>query len=208
LKIHVEVLKPTQSRVLARLGPLMSARSFYLGGGTALALQLGHRRSADFDWFTGQELKDPLRLATEIRDALPLRVDSTERGTLHATLSRVPVSFIEYRYRLLRPLSESSAPAFRMASLEDIACMKLAAVAQRGSRKDFVDVHALGRRIPLARMLALYSKKYGIRDHAHVLAGLSYFDDAERESMPALLRRGSWEEMKREVRRWVVELAR
>jgi hypothetical protein len=193
-----------QRRVLAKLGPLTEARRYYLAGGTGLALQLGHRRSVDFDWFTETALNDPLRLAREIQDdGVPLRVDQTERGTLHGRVSGVRVSFIEYRYPLLtEPLRLPGVPV-PLASIEDIACMKLSAVTQRGARKDFVDLHAIGQRLRLPEMLRLYQKKFGLRDVGPVLMALTYFDDADRERAPQMLHRTEWTDVKATLRRWV-----
>jgi hypothetical protein len=79
--------------------------------------------------------------------------------------------------------------------------MKLSAVAQRGARKDFVDVFALGRNgLRLREMLRLYQEKYETGDVAHVLAGLSYMDDAEREPMPKMLAPIEWNEVKAALR--------
>ena len=139
-----------------------------------------------------------MRLAAEIEgSAVRLDVDGVERGTLHARCGGVRLSFLEYRYPLLRPLIATPERGLRLASLEDIAAMKLAAIAQRGSRKDFVDLFALGRSMSLEDMMDLYRRKYGVRDVGHVLFALSYFDDADRERMPAMLRRWKWAEVKR-----------
>lgn len=189
--------------MLDRLGRVASERGFYLAGGTALALRLGHRRSADFDWFCAEAVGDVFRLARTLQEAAPLRVEATERGTLHARVFKVRVSFIEYRYPLLRPTTAWRDEGVNLASLEDLASMKLAAIAQRGSRKDFVDVFALGRHISLARALRHFSKKYGTRDVGHVLYALTYFDDAEREPMPRMLRPWEWTDIKREIQRQV-----
>lgn len=82
--------------------------------------------------------------------------------------------------------------------------MKLAAVAQRGARKDFLDVFAMGRQgLGLGRMIALYQEKYRTRDVGHVVAGLCYFDDAEREPMPVTLVPTDWDEVKSVLRSWV-----
>lgn len=204
MKPHLEVLGRAQRRVLAKLGPLADARRFYLAGGTGLALQLGHRRSVDFDWFTEGRLIDPLGLARDIQeDDVALRVDQTERGTLHGRVSGVRVSFIEYRYQLLEePLRLPGAPV-ALASLEDIACMKLSAVTQRGARKDFVDLHAIGQRLRLSEMLRLYQKKFSLRDVGPVLVALTYFDDADRERAPPMLQRVEWTAVKATLRRWV-----
>jgi hypothetical protein len=204
VRLHREVLGRRQLLVLRRLGRFLEASPFYLAGGTGLALHLGHRRSVDFDWFCERPIEQPLRLARQIEDSgLSVDVEDVERGTLHARASGVRLSFLEYRYPLLRPLLTAREPGLRVASLEDIAAMKLAAVAQRGSRKDFVDLFALGRVLTLEQMLDLYRRKYGIRDAGHVLFGLSYFDDADKERMPVMLRRWSWAEIKDAVRGWV-----
>jgi hypothetical protein len=156
VKLHREVLGRSQRSLLPRLAPLARRLGFYLAGGTALALQIGHRRSQDFDWFRGDPIDDPLRLA----------------------------------------------------ALEDIAAMKLAAVAQRGSKKDFVDVFALGRHFGLGEMLAFYRKKYRVEDVGHVLVALAYFDDADRERTPLLLQRQSWPAIKTTIRGWLTGAAR
>jgi len=86
--------------------------------------------------------------------------------------------------------------------------MKLSAIAQRGSRKDFVDLYALGsKHRSLARMLDLYRKKFSIDDIAHVLYGLSYFDDADREPIPNMIWEIDWESMKQAIQEWVREVA-
>jgi hypothetical protein len=131
----------------------------------------------------------------------PVRDRPRREGTLHGRANGVRVSFIEYRYPLLRPPLE--VEGLRLAALEDIAAMKLAAVAQRGSKKDFVDVFALGRRFGLGDMLGFYGKKYGVEDVGHVLVALAYFDDADRERTPTLVQRQSWPAMKDAIRGWL-----
>lgn len=189
------------------LSPLARNHDFYLAGGTGLALQLGHRRSVDFDWFRSQPIDDPLRLAADLKTpSFRLTVDRVEKGTLHASAKRVRVSFLEYSYPQLQPFVEVAG--LRLAAPEDIAAMKLAAVAQRGSKKDFVDIFALGQRFALADMLGFYRAKYGLKDVGHVLVALAYFDDADRERLPTLLRRWEWSTMKAAIRRWVGDATR
>ena len=194
-----------QRRVCRTLGPLMARWGFYLGGGTALALHLGHRRSVDLDWFTEAPIADPLRLAQDVRDeGVAFVTGRVERGTLHGAVSGVRVSLLEYRYPFLkRPIFWADMEC-RVAALEDLACMKLAAVTQRGAKKDFMDIYALGlQRIPLQKMLRLYQQKYAIQDIAHVLYGLVYFQDADKERMPTLLWRAHWRAIKKTIQQWV-----
>src|SRR4030042_2923917 len=121
---HPEILTPTQKRVLKLLGPFTHQQDFYLAGGTALAVHLGHRRSSDFDWFTTERIPDAMSLATSIREkGIPLAVRQVAGGTLNGSVSKIPVSFFEYQYPLLQ--KETLWPEFgcRLASLADIACM-------------------------------------------------------------------------------------
>lgn len=204
-RFHPEILPAAQREALAAVGQLATRYRFHLAGGTAVALQLGHRQSVDLDWFTPVELAEPLGLAERLRSELPgLETTSIAPGTLHARLFGVRCSFLSYRYALLRPTLAWPDFACELASLEDLACMKLAAVAQRGARKDFLDVFAIGReRLSLGVMLNLYREKYGIRDVGHVLASLCYFDDAEREPFPVTQAPIEWGEVKAALRAWV-----
>jgi len=204
---HPEVLSRSQERVLAELGPFLTARGFYLAGGTAVALHLGHRRSVDLDWFTAERLSDPLALAQHLRELpVPFVAEQVAPGTLHGSARRVRLSLLEYRYRLLGYLRPWQGCA-RLASQKDLAAMKIAAVTQRGSKKDFVDIYALASQsFSLRQMLRWYQKKYAIHDVAHVLYSLAYFDDADRERMPTMLWKVKWPTVKENIRSWVHEL--
>ena len=87
--------------------------------------------------------------------------------------------------------------------MDDIACMKLSAIADRGAKKDFVDLYFLGQHFSLEQMLGFYKRKYKVSDIAHLVMSLAYFDDAERQRMPSMIRRVAWKQVKEEVQRWV-----
>jgi hypothetical protein len=95
--LHEEVLPPGQLEVLMRIGPAADARRFYMAGGTALALQLGHRQSVDFDWFRDEPIADPVGLAAELR----VELLTSAPDTLHAASGGVRLSFLTFRYPLL-----------------------------------------------------------------------------------------------------------
>ncbi len=208
MKWHAEVLSASQLKVLARLGPFMSKNGFYLGGGTAVALHLGHRKSIDLDWFREEKIVDAMALAIELKEEVPgFKVVSVSKGTLHASISGVKCSFMEYRYPLLAPVEKMTKCHCDIASLDDLACMKLSAVAQRGSKKDFADVYALcAKHRPLLKLVELYQRKYETEDVAHVLFSLSYFGDAEKGRMPFMLWDTDWKDIKESLRGWLSEI--
>lgn len=209
MKFYDNGLKKKQIEVLKRLSPLMAQRDFYLAGGTALAIYFGHRISVDLDWFSPTPFGDAMILAETIRSAkLDLQIEQTSPGTLHGSISSVRVTFLEYKYPLINQTIIWKDLGCPIASLEDLACMKLSAVAQRGARKDFCDIYALGRKsFSLKQMLNFYNAKFNIQDINHVLYGLSYFDDAEDERMPKMLWDISWVEIKKTIQSWVKQLA-
>ena len=103
MTFHSDVMPVSQRALLRRLGPVATRHNFYLGGGTAVAIHIGHRRSVDLDWFTSDALADPLRLAETLRgDGIDLRTLSVDAGTLHAEADTIRTSFLEYRYPVLQ----------------------------------------------------------------------------------------------------------
>jgi hypothetical protein len=205
---HPEILARRQERVLAQIGPVLSRRGFYLVGGTAVALHLGHRRSVDFDWFTLERF-NPLVVAQELREeGIPFVTDSVATNTLHGLVRGVRVSLIRHNYPLLARL-RAWRGGILVAARADLAAMKLAAVAQRGAKKDFVDIYALGKRSgSLRQMVRWYHKKFAIEDFAHLLRSLAYFDDADRERLPVMLWDMNWRTVKETIRRWLQKATR
>jgi len=194
-----------QREALRSVASAVSTRGFYLGGGTAIAIHLAHRRSLDLDWLSPNPLGDPLTLAAEFRkDGVPLDIVEIARGTLHAAVHGVPMTFLEYPYEHLAPPVAWPAFGCYLASLHDLATMKLSAIAGRGSRKDFVDVYALGKSFqPLPDMLRAYQRRYHVADVGHVWYALAYFDDAEQEPMPEMLWDVPWTLIRQTIESWV-----
>jgi hypothetical protein len=137
-----------------------------------------------------------------------LTVGTIQRRTLHGAVGGVRVSFLEDRYPLLSPPLAWPELGCSLAALDDLAAMKLLAIAQRGARKDFLDVYALGRHgLSLEFMLACYRRKYSVEDIARVLFSLCYFDDAEASPLPKMLVPVAWDDVKKSLRTWVKSVA-
>ena len=205
MKFHLEGLNKKQIQILRKFGREFAQRGFYLGGGTALAVYFGHRFSVDLDWFTSNPIDDALLLAESLRRAgLDFTTTQSAPGTLHGTLTGVRLSFLEYRYPLLQAPIIWKDMNCSLASLDDLACMKLSAIAGHGARKDFCDIYVLGNKHrSLPELIRLYQKKFKMDDISPVLYGLSYFDDAESERMPSMLLNVQWRTIKQTIQDWV-----
>ena len=156
--------------------------TFYLAGGTALALQIGHRDSIDFDFFTEQTFDTGELFARleKIFEGHTLLKTQDERNTLSVLVDdSIKVSFMTYPYTLLSPLVEE--PNLRLASLLDIGCMKLSAIVGRATLKDYVDIYYILQQIPLPQLLDSSTKKFPSVDVGLTLKSLVYFADIERE---------------------------
>jgi len=172
-----------------------------LVGGTALALQLGHRLSIDIDLFG---MWDTALDVGEIMCRCGDAIEEHRTANIRVfNIAGIKVDIVCYDYAWLADAVESSG--IRLAAVDDIAPMKLEAINNRGSRKDFVDLAFILEERSLKDLLALYRRKYPRGSEYLVLRSLVYFDDAEDDPMPVMLRPMAWEEakdrIKEEVRR-------
>jgi predicted nucleotidyltransferase component of viral defense system len=166
-----------------------------LVGGTALALYLGHRRSVDLDFF-GNINVSGLQIADELfengYEDVVVKYDT--KNIKIFLVNQVKIDVVNYRYEWIEPCVETEN--IRMAGLKDIAAMKLAAITNRGTKKDFVDVYFLLQHFTLNQMSELYQQKYPDGSLFTVFKSLSYFVDAEKNSMPEMLVPVQWENIK------------
>jgi len=200
----IDVLNEQQKEILPKLADALTGTDLYLAGGTALALQVGHRPSIDFDWF-GDKIGDPEILFRRLRGAnLDFIILTSTFETLYLEVETVQVSFIGYSYPMLNPLCQLDEYGIQMAGLDDIACMKLSAVTNRGARKDFIDLHYLvSHHRPLEEYLQLFQKKFQQQDVGHVIRSLAYFEDADQEPEISMFTDIPWIHMKNDFELWV-----
>jgi hypothetical protein len=190
---------PKARKLLIVLGQMPLLRPFYLAGGTALALRLGHRVSQDLDLFANIEILDDdlrYRIAQELNqdhEVAPLQ-DSVLGLVLQ--VDGQPVSLFSYGYPLLAPTDRVSG--IQVASILDIGLMKLDAIAGRGMRKDFYDLYFIASHIPLDELFSRSTDKYphsrgfGMR----VLTALVDFDIADPQDEPIMLLPVEWGQVK------------
>jgi len=150
---------------------------FYLVGGTALALYMGHRESIDLDLFS-QQLFDVEELKVYLIREYNFRVDKQSDATLIGSIDFVKVDCIKYNYPLAEHTQEYDG--IRMYSMPDIAAMKLTAISQSGRRlKDFVDVAFMSTQMSLDNMLNAFRIKFPNTNVISAVKGLTYFDDID-----------------------------
>lgn len=186
---------------LTALAPALEAGS-YLGGGVAVAARLGHRTSRDLDVFVPGPFDVERLIERVARTVRGARITGRGVETVHAEVDEVPVSVLGYHYPLLAQPVHVAGWSLPLAALEDLTCMKLAAIAGRGAAKDFWDLHALlaagVASGSLESALALHERKFSGVDLGHVVRSLVYFGDAESAPLPQGLTRVAW----REIQGW------
>ncbi|PIY79469.1 MAG: hypothetical protein COY81_02475 [Candidatus Pacebacteria bacterium CG_4_10_14_0_8_um_filter_43_12] len=185
---------PPQTRQLVsefQRKPLQLLTDFYLSGGTGLALQLGHRQSDDLDFFSSKEF-NPSVVEQQLANYGQLEQTELEKGTLNTFLNGVKLQFLEYPYPLLE--STEKWQQLQISSTLDIACTKLQTISMRGSKKDFVDLYFLLESYSLAELLNAVNQKYAAVNYnrPHILKSLLYFEDADSQPMPRMLKQVSW----------------
>ncbi|GAB4548764.1 MAG: nucleotidyl transferase AbiEii/AbiGii toxin family protein [Anaerolineales bacterium] len=201
-------ISPALRAVLADFSKSQIASEFYLAGGTALALQMGHRVSVDLDFFSPTQsdisaLVEPLRRA--LTNHAPMLADSSW-GNLVFLADNARVGFYGYGYELVRPLVK--VESLSLASIEDIGLMKMDALLARASRKDFHDLYQICQHISLRDLFNLAPRKYPhVRDfEAQVTRHLAYFERAEQETPVPLITVVEWETVKDWFRKQAKEI--
>ena len=202
---HVEVISSEVAQTAQRLSEIKTLSSFYLAGGTGLALHLGHRRSVDLDFFSPEPFNEDALIAA--LQVLPnVSVLSKSNQTVYLHISGTKVSFIEYDYPLLFPLRRFQG--LPVADVRDITAMKISALASRGSRRDFVDLYVVAQKYDLPPLLELFERKFAKANYSmvHVRKALTYLADADKEAMPDMLVPLSWNQVKEYFVREVTKL--
>ncbi|HDP37374.1 MAG TPA: hypothetical protein ENN27_05920 [Candidatus Atribacteria bacterium] len=191
--------------ILTREGIL---KSFYLAGGTGVALQLKHRVSIDLDFFTKKDI-DTKTLIQKLKTLGKFSIEKETENTLIGVFNGSRVSFLKYDYPLL--FDPKQIKEINVANLRDIGCMKIDAISSRGTKRDFIDLFFICKElISLKNLLSLFKRKYKSVNYnlMHILKSLAYFEDAENNPMPKMIVPVSWQEIKnffqQEIRKIII----
>jgi len=195
------ILSREQNGVLKRLKKsVLSNNLFYLAGETGLAIILAHRKSYDFDFFSKGQFSTEklLEIIVKSFEEDEVILSEIKEDTLIVFLNNIQVSFFQYNYPLLKNLMKKDG--LYIASLEDILAMKVIAIIQRGNKKDFIDLWTImkEKKYSLQDIFIFCKTKYGKAfSESIAIKALTYFKDAEEETLKEEESNFSWESIKK-----------
>lgn len=194
--LYLETVESSTLELLKKLQRLPVLEQTRLVGGTALALQLGHRKSIDLDFFGTVDCE-----AEYLRESIAGIASLTilkESPHIHIYIvDGIKVDIVNYKYPWLDDVVLEQG--LRLASVSDIAAMKITAIIGRGTKKDFIDIAFLLHHFSLEEILNFYAAKYNDSSVFMAMKSLAYFDDAEADPMPDMFVNQSWQQVKAHI---------
>jgi len=195
--MFTKALLPDTLRAIKLVSKIPTVANAYLAGGTASALHFGHRISVDLDFFTRTKFNEKA-LSLELSKLPRYKEEGKSWQTVWGLLGETKFSLFYYKYPLVEKTTDFEG--IQIASKKDIAAMKINAIEERGTTRDFIDLYFLAQEYSLEAILSFYDKKYGVsNEHSYsIVRALSYFEDAEQEKYtPKMLKPYNWEEIKK-----------
>lgn len=185
--------------LLKKISEGVSIDDYYMIGGTALSLQLGLRESYDFDFCVKSQFNNEI-LLSELKNIGNVEVLQNQKGTCDVLLNGVQVSFFYYTNKVIKDFVRAEEmPKLKIASVLDIAVMKIVAIGGRGAKKDFFDLYNIIEKcnITIDELVEGLIQKCGDNvNYVNIIMGLSYFEDAEDEILPDTFVNYDWQKIK------------
>jgi hypothetical protein len=180
-----EAIEPSTLELLKELQAENVLKDFNLAGGTSLAMQIGHRQSMDLDLFTQTDF-DANSLLEYLEGSFGFALNFSSQNTLKGCIGDVNIDLITHKYPLVKGLKVENS--VRLLAIEDIAAMKLNAIAGNGTRsKDFIDIYFILKQYSIEDIIGFYKTKYTGRNQLHVIKSLNYFDDISIQDWPKMI---------------------
>ena len=194
--LHLSAIDTSTLELLKSIMHCDEFTNLRLVGGTSLALQLGHRKSIDLDLFGEIDFENIDKTKTFSKFEKVVLLKKSKNINI-LSIDDVKIDFVNYSYPWLQ--KQLLIDEIRLAGIEDIAAMKLAAITGRGSRKDFIDIYFLLQKYDIREMLGFYREKYFDGSEYLVLKSLTYFDDAEEDLDVEMLKDVPWATIKKHI---------
>ena len=195
--LQISAVQPSTLELLINLQRLDILKSTRLVGGTALALQLGHRLSIDLDFFGKIEEDTESIVENLLTQGFDVKIESNSKHIHVFKINGIKTDMVNYRYAWIDDMIEDGE--IRLASLKDIAAMKVAAITNRGTKKDFIDIYFLLNYFSLNAIMGFYLEKFPEGSTFLAYKSLSYFTDAEKQAMPKMLIPTNWDKVKNSI---------
>ncbi len=196
--LYTQTVEPLTLGLLKRLMADGALGQFNLVGGTALSLQIGHRKSIDLDLFTQSDFEADTVLKHLVEAGYEPQVKHLQKQTLIAEIQGVKVDFIRFRYAFAYDVLVIDG--IRMADIKDISCMKVDAIMGRGRKKDFFDLYFLLQHFTLTDIMSRYSQMFRHSTLFHVYKSLTWFDDADLDgAIDVMDKKITWEKVKKTI---------
>lgn len=192
--MHLEAITLEQKRILDKL---KNFPEYYLVGGTALALQIGHRISIDFDFFSEKEILPELfsKIKKIFKD-LKIKIVINHSEQLTVDINKINVTFVKYSFPLIFKFKEYNG--IKMLQVSEIAATKAYALERRATLKDYVDLYYIlsEKHLSLSKIIEICQKKYKNEfDPRLFLEQLIYLEDLEEMKIEFLKKPVSKEEI-------------
>jgi hypothetical protein len=195
--LHKETVSPGLLQTLEELMKIDSLKAFRLVGGTALALQMGHRKSVDIDLFVNEY---PLNKSVVEEIKLQYPQAETRFSKFHITTYLPFYGNDELKVDMMstdvfiRPVVIKEN--IRLAHTEEIAAMKLEAITSRKEKKDYWDIFILMQKYGLTQLFEFYEERYPWNDLREVIENLGLFEHCDNQPNPIILDSQSWHDVK------------
>lgn len=195
--LHFNTITGPTLELLKTLQGIELFKELRLVGGTSLALQKGHRISVDIDLFGKVDMQELEFSGLLNQWGKTIEIQKSKNIHIYA-INGVKVDVVNYPYHWIQ--EPVIYPEIRLAGIRDIAAMKLSAITNRGTKKDFVDMHLLLKEFTLSELLSFYELKYPDGNTYLALKSLTYFADADMDENPKMLIPWDWESIKQDIR--------
>lgn len=196
--LQLNALRPDTLDVLRKAMAEPMLDDFVLVGGTGLALHLGHRVSEDIDLFQWEKF-DVDFLLNELSQKFQFSVKLKTPIGAHLFINHVKTDLVYFPVKPIREVIHENG--IRLLSVEDIAPMKLNAIANRGAKKDFYDLYFLLQQFSIFQLIDLFKEKFTTQDVFGLSRSLNFFEDAEKHKEITLLKNKSltWQQVKQTI---------
>jgi Nucleotidyl transferase AbiEii toxin, Type IV TA system len=195
--LQQNAVPPATLDLLKNISALNQLQSFGLGGGTNLALRIGHRLSVDLDFFTNHSFETAELFQLIMKQFPSAELLFEKNQTIMFSINDIKVDFVLYPFPWLAPFEQFEE--IRLIGIDDIIPMKLQAISNRNSKKDIWDIAALLKQFTLAEMVEIFKTKFPMIDTGFIIQSLTDFEKADTELDPDLLENISWKEIKDKI---------